>query len=330
MKTGSVLLLLVFLGTCLADQHYQNLALRGTATQSQRLRGKTDVFGAAYNAIDGNREARFTAGSCSHTAKMTNPWWRVDLLDSYMVLTIIITNRGDCCADRLNGAEIYVTKNLHSIGYSAYEGHSIPAYQSRINPQVAVITYIPAGRSHIITLKKPVEGRFVTVVLPGYERILSLCEVEVYGYRAPTGFNLAVLGKASQSSLYSYQCDAYHAIDGRHTTTWGEGSCSCTKSTLSPWWQLDLGKTHKVNSVKITNTKTYPKYLDGAEIRIGKSPAQTGTNNPRCAVISHIPAGFSQTFDCKGMDGRYIIIVAPGKTVYLTLCEVEVYGSVLD
>ena len=96
-----------------------------------------------------------------------------------------------------------------------------------------------------------------------------------------TGFNLAVLGKATQSSLYSYQCDAYHAIDGNHATTWGEGSCSCTKAILSPWWQLDLGKIHKVNTVKITNTKTYPTYLDGAEIRIGKSSAKTGTNNPR-------------------------------------------------
>ncbi|XP_053183283.1 fucolectin-1-like [Scomber japonicus] len=321
MKTSSLLPLLVFMGTCSAN-HYENVALRGTATQSQRLRGKNDVFGAAYNAIDGNRDARFTSGSCTHTAQMTNPWWRVDMLNPYMVTTIIITNRGDCCANRINGAEVYVTKTLHSISYSAYESHSIPA--------VAVISHIPAGRPHIINLKNPVEGRFVTVSLPGYGRILSLCEVEVYGYPAPTGFNLAVLGKASQSSLYSYQCDAYHAIDGHHSTTWAEGSCSCTKSSHSPWWQLDLGKTHKVNTVKITNTKTYPTYLDGAEIRIGKSSAKTGTNNPRCTVISHIPAGFTQTFDCKGMDGRYVTIVAPGKTIYLTLCEVEVYGSVLD
>ncbi|XP_062278799.1 uncharacterized protein LOC133983659 [Scomber scombrus] len=329
MKTGSVLLLLVFLGTCLAYQ-YHNVALRGKATQSQQYRGKYSSLAAAYNAIDGNRDARFPAGSCSHTEKMANPWWRVDLLEKYMVTTIIITNRRDCCADRLNGAEIHVTKNLHSgySGYSSYSGYH--GYHGHRNPVVAVISHIPAGRAHIYNLEKPVEGRFVTVVLPGSGKVLTLCEVEVYGYRAPTGVNLAIHGAASQSSSYSYQCHPSNAIDGNHATTWAKGSCSCTKWTNSPWWQLDLGKTHRVNSVKITNRKTYPKYLDGAEIRIGNSPVNTGSNNPRCAVISHIPAGFSQTFDCKGMDGRYVIIVVPGKTVYLTLCEVEVYGSVLD
>ncbi|XP_053183284.1 fucolectin-2-like [Scomber japonicus] len=315
MKTSSVLLLLVFLGTCSAYR-YHNLALHGKATQSQRYTGSGTSLGDAYNAIDGNRDARFTSGSCTHTAQMTNPWWRVDLLENYMVTTVIITNRGDCCANRLNGAEVHVTKHLHS-GYSG-------------NSRVAVISHIPAGRPHIINLEKPVEGRFVTVFLPGSGKILTLCEVEVYGYPAPTGVNLAIHGAASQSSLYSYLCHPSNAIDGNHATTWAMGSCSCTKCTNSPWWQLDLGKTHKVNTVKITNRKTYPKYLDGAEIRIGKSPVNAGSNNPRCAVISHIPAGFSQTFDCKGMDGRYVIIVVPGKTVYLTLCEVEVYGSVLD
>ncbi|XP_062279166.1 uncharacterized protein LOC133983967 [Scomber scombrus] len=334
MKTSSVLLLLVLLGTCLA-YNLENVALRGKATQSQRFSGGGEVLAAAYNAIDGNREATFSAGSCSVSAKMANPWWRVDLLEKYMVTTIIITNRGDCCADKINGAEIHVTKTLHSAysgysGNSGYHGHSLPAYRNQRNPVVAVISRIAPGRPHIITLEKPVEGRFVTVFLPGSGKILQLCEVEVYGYRAPTDVNLAVLGKASQSSLYSYLCDPYHAIDGYHATTWAEGSCSCTKSTLSPWWQLDLGKIHKVNTVKITNTKNYPTYLNGAEIRIGNSPAQTGTNNPRCALITSIPAGFTHEFDCKGMDGRYIIIVAPGKTVYLTLCEVEVYGSRLD
>ena len=35
------------------------------------------------------------------------------------------------------------------------------------------------------------EGRYVTVVIPGSNKVLSLCEVEVYGYRAPTGKNLS-------------------------------------------------------------------------------------------------------------------------------------------
>lgn len=50
----------------------------------------------------------------------------------------------------------------------------------------------------------------------------------------------------------------------------------------------------------------------------------------RCAVITNIPAGGIQEFQCNGMDGRYVNVVIPGREEYLSLCEVEVYGSVLD
>ena len=49
----------------------------------------------------------------------------------------------------------------------------------------------------------------------------------------------------------------------------------------------------------------------------------------RCAVISSIHAGFSKTFVCNGMIGRYVIVVIPRRADYLALCEVEVFGSPL-
>ena len=55
--------------------------------------------------------------------------------------------------------------------------------------RVGVISHIPAGRSLKMTFTKLVEGRYVTVALLGSGRVLTLCEVEVYGYRAPTGEN---------------------------------------------------------------------------------------------------------------------------------------------
>ncbi|CAK6978250.1 fucolectin-7-like [Scomber scombrus] len=315
MKTGSVLLLLVFLGTCLAYQ-YQNVALRGKATQSHRYEGEPGrAFGAASNAIDGNRESFYRAGSCTHTVEQTNPWWRVDLLESYVVTSVVITNRGDCCAERINGAEIHIGNSLQNNGVA--------------NPVVGVIPSIPLGRPYTVTVTKRVEGRYVTVVLPGSGRLLTLCEVEVYGYRAPTGVNLALQGKATQSSLHSIGI-AYNAIDGNRASSWSKASCSHTNNDFTPWWRLDLQKTHKVFSVKITNLDGSPQRLNGAEIRIGDSARNNGNNNPRCAVITHIPAGFTQTFQCNGMDGRYVNIVIPGRKEYLVICEVEVYGSVLD
>ncbi|XP_041649524.1 fucolectin-1-like [Cheilinus undulatus] len=314
MKHSTALLLHLLLGSCSAYT-YKNVAIRGKATQSIQY---LHALSMAGNAIDGNRDHDFHSGSCTHTSTQTNPWWRVDLLESYIVIALIITNRGDCCAERLDGAQIHIGNSLDHNGIA--------------NPLVAVIPHIAAGRSSKISLSKPVEGRYVTVTLTGREKILTLCEVEVYGYRAPTGENLALKGKATQSSLYDAQGIAYNAIDGNRHNVRLDGSCTHTKQDFSPWWRVDLTKTHKVFSVKITNRREakYSPRLNGAEIRIGDSLANNGNSNPRCAVIKNIPAGATEEFQCNGMDGRYVNIVIPGRQEFLTLCEVEVYGSVLD
>ncbi|KAJ7985525.1 hypothetical protein DPEC_G00352960 [Dallia pectoralis] len=174
------------------------------------------------------------------------------------------------------------------------------------------------------------EGRHV-IVLPGVSRLLTLCEVEIYGYLSPTGKNVALLGKATQSSLLDHS--AYNAIDGNRDSDVTHGSCSHTAQELNPWWRLDLFNTYKVFSITITNIKDpiYSVRLNGAEIRIGNVlHVDNGNSNPRCAVISSIPAGLSSTFQCNGMEGRYINVVIPGRKEYLTLCEVEVNGSPLE
>ncbi|XP_034554317.1 fucolectin-1-like [Notolabrus celidotus] len=312
MKLSVAFILLSLMGICSA-YNYKNVALRGKATQSNRYEHN---FGDASSAIDGNRESTFSAGSCTHTVEMPNPWWRVDLLDRYTVTSVTITNRGDCCAVRLNGAEVHIGDSLKDNGVA--------------NPLAGVISQIPAGSSFTLPVND-LAGRYVTVSLPGSGRYLTLCEVEVYGYLAPTGENLALKGKASQSSLYT-EGMAYFAIDGNTDSDRVHRSCSTTNNNLVPWWRLDLIKTHKVFSVKITNRRdpSLSPRLNGAELRIGDSIENNGNNNPRCAVIDSIPAGATVEFKCNGMDGRYVNVVIPGREEYLTLCEVEVYGSVLD
>ncbi|KAE8289259.1 Fucolectin [Larimichthys crocea] len=182
MKHRLVLFLQLLLGTCSAYD-YPNLALRGRATQSDRY---LHEFGAASNAIDGNRDSNFDAGSCTISDAQTNPWWRVDLLEPYIVTSIIITNR-DSVPERINGAEIHIGNSLQDNGVA--------------NPVVGVIPRIPAGRSLKITFTSRVEGRYVTVALPGSGKILTLCEVEVYGYRAPTGENLELQGNATLTAI---------------------------------------------------------------------------------------------------------------------------------
>ncbi|KAK9514329.1 hypothetical protein VZT92_027804 [Zoarces viviparus] len=178
----SVLVLLLLLETRSAYT-YENVALRGKATQSDRYE---HVFSAAYNAIDGNRDANYHAGSCTHTDEMTNPWWRVDLLESYIVTSVIITNRGDCCAERLNGAQIHIGNSMN-------------------NPVVGTIPSAGLGESVTLTFTENVEGRYVIVALPGPKKYLTLCEVEVYG--------CAVITSIPSGGVGEFQCNG---TDGRY------------------------------------------------------------------------------------------------------------------
>uniref|UniRef100_A0A667XMZ8 Si:ch211-215k15.4 n=1 Tax=Myripristis murdjan TaxID=586833 RepID=A0A667XMZ8_9TELE len=135
--------------------------------------------------------------------------------------------------------------------------------------------------------------------------------------------NLALRGRATQSSVYPLGIPM-NAIDGNRDTNYDRGSCSVTQDNFSPWWRLDLLKTHKVDSVSITNRDLVPERINGVEIRIGNSLDNNGNNNPRCAVVSHIAAGLTETFQCDGMEGRYVNLIIPGRKELLTLCEVEV------
>ncbi|KAI4892591.1 hypothetical protein NFI96_026853 [Prochilodus magdalenae] len=95
----------------------QNVALKGTATQSSlNGSGMMPGCGIAGNAIDENRNSDLTKGSCTQTAQQSAPWWRVNLHRKYTISTVALTNRGDCCAEGLDGAEIRIGNSLENDG----------------------------------------------------------------------------------------------------------------------------------------------------------------------------------------------------------------------
>ncbi|XP_038831415.1 uncharacterized protein LOC120030157 [Salvelinus namaycush] len=275
-----------------------NVALKKVATQSSYLDHRT-----AQLAIDGNKATNDVP--CTHTKYDTNPWWRVDLLDVYRVTAVSITNRGDCCSERLNGAEIRIGNSLENNGIN--------------NPRCTVINQIPAGETN--TFQCEMQGRYVVVVVPNRNEHLTLCEVEVYGTPA---VNVALKKVATQSSYFDHRT-AQLAIDGNKATN--DVPCTHTKYDTNPWWRVDLLDVHRVTAVSITNRgDCCSERLNGAEIRIGNSLENNGINNPRCTVINQIPAGETNTFQCE-MQGRYVVVVVPNRNEHLTLCEVEVYGT---
>ncbi|XP_063775086.1 fucolectin-like [Pseudophryne corroboree] len=150
-----------------ADAVYENLALRGRATQSSiHLDSSVGYLGLGANAIDGNTDPNYFHGSCFHSSNDVGPWWRVDLLDSYHISNIIITNRGDCCPERLNGAKIVFGNSLENDG--------------KTNPSCGEITTLAAGASQTFECDGMV-GRYVIVYLP-VQQYLHFSEIQIIGY----------------------------------------------------------------------------------------------------------------------------------------------------
>ncbi|XP_065806983.1 uncharacterized protein [Labrus bergylta] len=286
--------------------HVPNLALRGKAFQSSTL-----ANGSASKAIDGRRDSTYYEGFCTHTLEETNPWWRLDLRETHAVTSVKVTNRGDCCAQRLDGAEIRIGNSAENNGND--------------NPKCASISHIGAGKTVTFYCEGgSVMGRFVNVIIPGPKKALTLCEVEVYAVDPLA--NVAPNGQATQSSLYANNVHAVNVINGDMT-----GLCSHTANQSSPWWKLDLLAVHRVRAVTIFNRPDCcPKRLIGAEILIGNSPSTEVTQNPRCGTISSVEGTLTHTFHCGDMEGRYVVVILPGQKRILSLCEVEVYASLAD
>ncbi|XP_048057805.1 fucolectin-7-like [Megalobrama amblycephala] len=155
-----VIVFLTLTGLCVADSK-GNLALGATAVQSSTY----DKLAAAQKAVDGNRNPIRKHGSCSHTNADKDPWWRVDLLEVYMVTRVSITNRGDGNAERINGAQIRIGNSLENNGNN--------------NQLAATVESIPAGETKTFKFH-PIKGRYVNIFIHGRNEYLTLCEVEVF------------------------------------------------------------------------------------------------------------------------------------------------------
>ncbi|XP_057190779.1 uncharacterized protein LOC130554877 [Triplophysa rosa] len=280
----------------------ENLALKGTATQSSTLYDRLPV-----RAIDGVRHGTDTNAYCSTTQHQSDPWWRLDLLDEYEIKSVIITARSDGYLDQTSGAEIRIGNSLDNNGNN--------------NPICAVTPVFQHGYTISFSCHGMV-GRYVNVVKPGLAFTVSLCEMEVYKTE-----NLAFKGTTTQSS---FTWVSQYAMDGQKYGTDTGSYCSATLYESNPWWRLDLLDYYNISTVIITaRSDCCVDQTNGAEIRIGNSLVNNGNNNPICAVTSGLLAGHTISYSCQGMVGHYVNVVMSGRTSALALCEVEVYGKFL-
>ncbi|XP_051526509.1 uncharacterized protein LOC127424972 [Myxocyprinus asiaticus] len=101
------------IGSCFRNNGNKNLASRRNTVQSSMYNYN---MGCAQNTVDGNIDPDFMEGSCPHTVTENNPWWRLDLTTVYNVAMVTITNREDCCSERIEGAQIHFGNSLENNG----------------------------------------------------------------------------------------------------------------------------------------------------------------------------------------------------------------------
>ncbi|XP_078658304.1 uncharacterized protein LOC144903764 [Branchiostoma floridae x Branchiostoma belcheri] len=141
-----------------------NIAVGRPAFQtSTSVHYSTD--GVPSRAVDGNLNSNYRGLSCTHTQLSEhNPAWWVDLGNSFPINRVTVFNRQDCCWERINPFNIHV-------------GDSD---QVSTNPRCGGDYQMVAGQTYVSLPCYNMRGRYVGILLPGYDRILTLCEVQVY------------------------------------------------------------------------------------------------------------------------------------------------------
>ncbi|KAG7221488.1 hypothetical protein INR49_002463 [Caranx melampygus] len=164
-------------------------------------------------------------------------------------------------------------------------------------------------------------------------RSQGLSNVHVIGGTLLPG-NVATRGTAVQSEDSDSQEPAspaaapHLANDQDFSPQTFEETCTTVPKQNNPWWQVDLGSIYHITAVSIiSNGDCCPEELEGAEIRIG---LRNDTNNHRCAVITFAQGQYKYNFDCEITEARFVHVVLPGEGKTLTLCEVQVFGTVLE
>jgi len=114
--------------------------------------------GPAWKAIDGNDNGHYGGGSCTHTYRHGNAWWRLDFKRRMKVEKIKVKNRGDCCGSRLSPFKVHFDWHLRA--------NNVYINQNE-NKEVAINW----------------TGQLMQIATIKYD-YLTLCEVAVFGERA--------------------------------------------------------------------------------------------------------------------------------------------------
>ncbi|XP_041361906.1 uncharacterized protein LOC121377873 [Gigantopelta aegis] len=274
-----------------------------------------DSLGQASNAIDGNHDGVYSKGSCSHTkAGDTNPWLQVNLLQTIAVSGVKVYNRQDCCYWRLHDLVVIVLRG-------PMDGNSC-ARQRTVNRNVCVLNCWAPIVGHIVQIVK--------TRLTGVHDVLTICEVEVYGWKIVTDpeylksrDNFAI-GRDTSMSSASVGGKAWQAVDGILVNTWGSESCiSSTLVDRHPWFKVSVGAMFIEAVFIVFRLDCCERYFNKLYVWVDKRILCGRQMEP-------YKRGAAVGYACPpNTEGSYVLIEKAPRPPYsevLTLCEVEVYG----
>jgi hypothetical protein len=128
---------------------------------------------------------------------------------------------------------------------------------------------------------------------------------------------------------------ASRANDGNTDSNWFDNSVSSTDYNYQPWWQVDLGASYNVSTVQIYNrTDWCASCLGALEILVSDQPIQSqdlADPSLHPNIHRYYPPTTTNSFISVPMmaGGRYVMVAMPGRTWWLDLAEVKVFGTAM-
>ncbi len=310
-----------------------NVARLGTATQSTTRTGSATQGDIAQVALDGNTDGIFNNGSVTHTggaAGDVNAFWQVRLDSSRPLDSIELFNRADCCGNRLSNYRV-----------SVFDG----AAQTFAQDFFVGAGSVPQGGSFAAPLG--VTGDRVVVQFLGTNNAgnttMSLAEVQIFSEVAENdhaffgqGRNVARLGTATQSSTRTGALGAgggnkaILAIDGNTSGAFSAfpngGSVTHTNNELSPFWQVELTDTFKIENIVI-----HERTDAGTQTRLNNYTVSILDANQNVIHQQFIADTIGAAFVAAplGTDGKFVRVQMnnTGAARSLELAEVQVFGG---
>lgn len=137
--------------------------------------------------------------------------------------------------------------------------------------------------------------------------------------------NVALGKSAKQSSSWANGAGktfpANIAVDGVKE---GFGNISHTLQEAGAWWEVDLGNSYNISSIKVYNAADIPQRMNDFTILVSETPF-TG-NSGGTAFVANQPAPTPTQSYSGNTTGRYVRLFLNG-TNYLTIHEIEIFGT---